>query len=234
MRIRCRGVTVRAVPEPRLLPLSTGAEARVTNGVRPATVVLANGGQAAAVAGTWSATNEWLVRRVAPRFPELGFVEVRYRVKSWRHLDSCIADAEAAIAAATADGAERLLLAGFSMGGAVCVSAAGHVQVETVVGLAPWLPDRLSLAPLAGRRLAVIHGSLDRGLPGIPGVTAESSRRAFERATRVGLAGAEYTLIRGGLHGAAVRARWGLVPLPRAERWAALLGRELATFAAAR
>ena len=44
-------------------------------------------------------------------------------------------------------------------------------RVVGVLGLAPWLPDELDLAPLRGRRLDVLHGALDRWLPGIPGVS---------------------------------------------------------------
>ena len=74
------------------------------------------------------------------------------------------------------------MLLGFSMGGAVSVRAAAHPSVVGVVGLAPWLPDQLDLTPLRGRRLDVIHGALDRWLPGIPGVSPTLSRRGFERA----------------------------------------------------
>ena len=66
--------------------LSTGAEARITGAGGPA-VVCVNGGQASSVPGTWSASIEWLVTRLAPRFPELRFAEVRYRFMSWRPLD---------------------------------------------------------------------------------------------------------------------------------------------------
>ncbi len=211
------------------LHLSSGAEAWVTNGLEPSTIIWLGGGREAEEPGTWSASNEWLVRRLAPSFPELGFVEVRYRVKSWKRLELCVEDALAAVQSALEGGAERIALVGFSMGGAVAVSAAAHPAVDAVVGLAPWLPDELPLEPLAGRRLDVIHGSLDRGLPGIPGVTAASSRRGFERARRF-TTGGDYTLIRGGFHGAAVRARWGLTPLPRARRWAELVGRTLERF----
>jgi hypothetical protein len=76
--------------------LSTGAEARVT-GSGPDTVVCVNGGQARDVEGTWSASLEWLVDRLAPRLPHLRFVEVRYRSKSWRRLDLCIDDTTAAV-----------------------------------------------------------------------------------------------------------------------------------------
>jgi pimeloyl-ACP methyl ester carboxylesterase len=186
-----------------------------------------NGGQGGEVEGTWSASLEWLVRELAPRFPALTFGEVRYRIKSWRRLDWCAEDALAAIEAVNAP---RTLLVGFSMGGAVAAQVAGHDGVAAVLGLAPWFPDRLSLTPLRGRRLRVLHGSLDRWLPGIPGVAPESSRRGFDRALAAGAEG-EYTLIPGALHGIALRAHWGVpVPLPRARTWARLAADELERF----
>jgi dienelactone hydrolase len=208
--------------------LSTGAELRVTGPLDASTaVVCVNGGQAAEAEGTWSASLEWLVQRLAPRFPELVFAEVRYRIKSWNKLDWCVEDARAAVAQI---GAQRTLLLGFSMGGAVSVRTADDPSVETVLGLAPWLPEQLSLAPLRGKRLRVLHGSLDRGLPGIPGVVPAMSRRALERARALG-AGGEYTLIRGGLHGVALRAPSGrLLALPRAPTWASLVAGELTRF----
>jgi hypothetical protein len=116
------------------------------------------------------------------------------------------------------------------MGGAVSVSCADEPSVEEVLGLAPWIPDRLSVEPLRGKRLRVLHGSLDRYLPGVPGVSPTLSRRGFDRARALGVDG-EYTLIRGGLHGVALRAPSGRpVPLPRAGRWANLVAAELARF----
>jgi len=209
--------------------LRTGAELRVTGPVdAPAAVVCVNGGQATQVEGTWSASLEWLVRRLAPRFPELAFAEVRYRIKSWNRLDWCVEDARAAVAQV---GAERTLLLGFSMGGAVSVRTADDPSVETVLGLAPWLPDQLSLEPLRGKRLRVLHGSLDRALPGIPGVAPALAKRGFDRALASDAEG-EFTLIRGGLHGVALRAPSGrLVALPRASTWASLVADELTRFA---
>lgn len=207
--------------------LPTGAEMRITGAGAPA-VVCVNGGQAAEVPGTWSATIEWLVARLAPRFPDLRFAEVRYRIKSWRRLDDCIEDARAAIAEAASS---RTLLLGFSMGGGVSVACAAEPSVEGVLGLAPWIPDRLSVAPLRGRRLRVVHGSLDRALPGVPGVSQELARRGFDRARALGADG-EFTVIPGGVHGVALRAPWGaLVPLPRAGRWLELVAGEVERFA---
>src|SRR5215207_2551101 len=106
-------------PDP--FPLASGAEARASNPGAELAVVCVNGGRAGTLPGTWSASVEWLVARLARRFTELAFVEVRYRVRSWQLLDLCVEDARAAIAAA---GARRTLLLGFSMGGAVAVRIA--------------------------------------------------------------------------------------------------------------
>jgi hypothetical protein len=73
----------------------------------------------------------------------------------------------------------------------------------------------------------VIHGLLDRPFVGIPGVSPRLSRAGFERALALGAQG-DYTLISGAVHGIAVRAPGlGLVPLPRAKRWAELVAVEL-------
>ena len=210
------------------MKLRSGAELR-SSGPADAhlAVVCVNGGQAAEVEGTWSASLEWLVSHLAPSFAELTFAEVRYRIKSWNRLDWCADDARAAIDAV---GAERTLLLGFSMGGAVAALVADEPSVETVVGLAPWFPDRVPLDTLHGRRLAVLHGSLDRPLPGIPGVSPATSRRGFERALGLGAEGT-YTIINGALHGVAIRAHWGrAIPLPRAGTWLRLVAAELRRF----
>jgi dienelactone hydrolase len=191
--------------------------------------VCVNGGQGSEVEGTWSASLEWLVQRLAPAFPGLAFAELRYRIKSWNRLDWCIADAREAVEEV---GAQRTLLLGFSMGGIVSSQIAADPSVETVVGLAPWFPERLSLEPLRGKRLRVLHGSLDRALPGIPGVSPASSRRGFDRAIALGAEG-DYTIIPGAVHGIALRAHRGRpLPLPRAGTWSRLVADELRRFQA--
>ena len=207
--------------------LATGAELRLTGSVGERAVVCVNGGQQREVEGTWSASVEWLVRQLAPRLPELAFAEVRYRVKSWRRLESCVEDARAAIYEV---GARRVALLGFSMGGAVSIAVAAEPKVEEVVGLAPWIPDELDVSTVRGKRLSVIHGSLDRWLPGIPGVSPSHSRKGFDRARERGADGS-YTLVPGGVHGIALRSPWGkLVTLPKARRWAELVEAELRRF----
>jgi dienelactone hydrolase len=210
----------------RTVPLQTGADVRLRNEQSGPTVLLVNGGTAKAVAGTWSATSELLADELAPRFPQLAFAELRYRLKSWHALDSCMDDARAAL-----DLLDRpSLLVGFSMGGAVSIGVAGHEGATAVLGLAPWIPDRLALEGLRGKRLDVLHGGWDRWLPGVPGVSPESSRSGFERARRLGVEGS-YRLIPRGLHGAAVRRRSGaLVRLPRAGAWVDGVGERLERF----
>jgi len=199
----------------RIVELESGAEARLHNEAAGAAVVFVNGGTARSLPGTWSATSELLTGELAPAFPELAFAEVRYRVKTWNALDSCMADARAALDLVS----RPSLLVGFSMGGAVSIGVAGHAAVTGVLGLAPWIPERLSLDGLRGKRLDVLHGAWDRYLPGIPGVSATSSLRGFERAQRLGIEGS-YAVIPRGLHGAAVRRGSGaIVRLPRAGAW---------------
>ena len=88
----------------------------------------------------------------------------------------------------------------------------------------------LDLAPLEGKRLDVLHGSLDRWLFGVPGASAASSRAGFERLRAGGVEGS-YTLIRGALHGIAFRGRGTLVPFPRARAWANGVAAQLEGFA---
>ena len=216
--------------------LSTGAEGRWTGSPELGAVVCVNGGTAAEVPGTWSASVEWLVRGLAARFPRLGFLEVRYRIKSWRRLESCVEDGAAAVAAAREAGAERLAVLAFSMGGAVavrlCVSETQGV-LPLVAAVNPWLPSQLELEPLAGRRLAIVHGSLDAPLPGIPGVKPSLSHAAAERARALG-ADVERRVLRGGLHAVALRNRrtGGLVALPGARGYRDFVGAELEAFCA--
>ena len=122
---------------PQLIELLTGAEARVTNPGGRKAVVCVNGGTGREVPGTWAPTLECSSTGSRPQFPELSFVEVRYRIKSWKRLTWCIDDCRAAITLAAGEGAEEIALLGFSMGGAVAIAAADHPLVTTVIGARP-------------------------------------------------------------------------------------------------
>lgn len=195
-------------------------------------VLCLNGGVKRALPGDWSTSVDWLVRALAPRHPELAFYEVRYRIRSWKHLDMCIEDARAALDAIAGPGAapERpVALLGYSMGGAVSMAVADDPAVTTFIGLAPWLPEEMGVGPLAGRRVAVIHGSID-GRPF--GVSPRQSRGGVERMRALGIE-ASYERIGGALHALALPGPGGrLIALPRARRWADLVDAELRRFQA--
>ena len=64
-----RATKVAGVSSLAVSRLPTGAELRVRGPEGADAVVCVNGGQRAHVEGTWSASLEWLVGRLAPRFP---------------------------------------------------------------------------------------------------------------------------------------------------------------------
>ena len=168
--------------------LPTGAEARWTGTPGPRAVDLRERRhRRRACRARGARRSSGSCERLAADGPPLPFLEVRYRIKSWRRLPLCIEDARAAIEVARAAGAEEIALLGFSMGGAVSVHVADDPAVSTVIALAPWLYPELDVSPLDGRRFAVLHGSLDRGLPGVPGVRPELSLRGYERAKARGV-----------------------------------------------
>jgi dienelactone hydrolase len=227
----------------REIDLPGGAAVRVRGGsgagsIGAPSLLLFGGSTHRDGAGTWSATGEWLARRIAREHPDWAVAEVRYRFGSWRRLVAAAEDGHAALRALDAMDRPVDALVGFSLGGRVAVALAGADSVRTVVGLAAWLPDGVDLRPLIGRRLHLAHGTLDRALPGVPGVSPRISRGAAARAEALGVP-TELTMIAGGVHGVAARGRWsGLVPLPRAGRWArvvmdAVAGDELPAAAAA-
>ena len=195
-------------------------------------VVCLGGGTGAVKPGEFNSGFRWLIGHLTKRHPDVAFHEVRYRIRSWKRLDMCVEDAVAALDAIADPSGRPTLLVGYSMGGAVAVSAADHPSVGTVVGLAPWIPDKVDVARLVGRRFAVLHGTLDGGFLGLPGVTPSSSRAGYERALAAGVE-ATYTLIRGGTHAIAFPGPGGLlIPAPRARTWLRLVDEQVTRFQA--
>lgn len=192
-------------------------------------VLCLNGGVRRTLPGDWSTSVDWLVGRLAPEHPGLAFYEVRYRIRSWTRLEMCIEDAAAALDAVAADGAPRVALLGYSMGGAVSLGVGAGAAVTTFIGLAPWLPSEMGVESMAGRRVVVLHGSID-GRPF--GVSPRQSLRGVERMRALGI-DAAYHLIPGGLHALALPGPGGgFVALPRAGEWERLVGVEVGRFQA--
>ena len=178
-------------------------------------VVCVNGGTSAEMPGTWSASVEWLVRRLSAPLP-------RPRLPRGALPDQVVAAARAlrrgrARPRSTRPGRaglQELALLGFSMGGAVAVRNAAAAGVELVAGVNPWLPPQLELETLRGRRLAIAHGALDAPLPLIPGVKPSMSLAAAERARALGVE-VEREVVSRGFHAVALRRRdGGMLALP--------------------
>ncbi|MFD5699149.1 alpha/beta hydrolase [Streptomyces lasiicapitis] len=94
---------------------------------------------------------------------------VHYRVGGWNGAEAQLArDAEwAADEVVRRYGDVPVCLAGIDMGGRAALRAAGHSAVNSVVALAPWLPEDDVAAPpepvkqLVGRQVLVVHGTND-------------------------------------------------------------------------
>jgi pimeloyl-ACP methyl ester carboxylesterase len=81
-------------------------------------------------------------------------------------------------------GGVPVVLLGHSMGGRAALRMGGDRSVRAVAAFAPWLPDGEPAGQLAGRRVLIAHGSLDR---------VTSPRASHGYALQAGAAGAEVT-----------------------------------------
>ncbi|GHE13050.1 alpha/beta hydrolase [Streptomyces alanosinicus] len=94
---------------------------------------------------------------------------VRYRYRGWNGSEAHLAaDAEwAADEVVRRYGDVPVCLVGVDMGGRAALRAGGHEAVNSVVALAPWLPEDDVAVPaepvrqLAGRRVLIVHGTND-------------------------------------------------------------------------
>jgi len=95
---------------------------------------------------------------------------VRYRCRGWNAADAQLA-ADAAWAAdevVRRYGDVPVCLVGHGMGGRAALRAGGHEAVNSVLAIAPWLPESTSGTPdpepvkhLLGRRVLLVHGTND-------------------------------------------------------------------------
>ncbi|WP_353944384.1 alpha/beta hydrolase [Streptomyces sp. HUAS MG91] len=113
-----------------------------------------------------------LARRLTRAGREQGLVThaVHYRYRGWNGPQAELArDAEwAAEEVVRRYGDVPICLAGLDMGGRAALHAGGHEAVNSVLALAPWLPEDDVAAPpepvkqLAGRSVLIVHGTDDR------------------------------------------------------------------------
>ena len=102
-------------------------------------------------------------RDIAKRLPDAAVARLQYRVRGWNGDGAdALADVDHALGELTGRfGAVPVVLLGHSMGGRAAVRAAGAANVRGVVALAPWLPEGEPVDQLAGRALAILHGTRD-------------------------------------------------------------------------
>ncbi|HEU5271317.1 MAG TPA: alpha/beta fold hydrolase [Jatrophihabitans sp.] len=132
----------------------------------------------------------------------LAVLRLRFGVRGWNGtMMSPVADASWALAQLAERYPDRPIgLVGHSMGGRTALRAAGHRQVRSVVGLAPWLPPGEPADQLAGRRVLLAHGDHDRM------TSAAATGRFTEQLRAAGIA-ASYVTVRGEGHAMLRRAK---------------------------
>jgi dienelactone hydrolase len=117
-------------------------------------------------------------RALAGLGDDIAVAQLRYRIRGWNGSGAdALADVGFALRAVDARyGNVPMVLVGHSMGGRAALRSAGHPTVRGVVALAPWLPGTEPVTQLAGRDLAVLHGTRD--LTTSPRASARFAARA--------------------------------------------------------
>lgn len=136
-----------------------------------------------------------LGRRLAQDGREEGLAAhvVHYRRRGWNGAQAELARdaAWAADEIVRLYGDVSICLVGRDMGGRAALRASGHDAVNSVLALAPWLPeDDVAAAPepvkqLAGRRVLIVHGTTDeRTDPELSFRLAERAKKANREVCR--------------------------------------------------
>jgi len=125
--------------------------------------------------------------------------QVRYRVRGWNGAErSPVPDTLWALDQLAARFPDvPVALVGHSMGGRAAMYAAAHDSVRSVVGLAPWIEPGDPVAPVAGRRVLIVHGDGDRMTdPRASASFARSAVRSAESVTFVRVEGERHAMLR--------------------------------------
>ncbi|KUN81513.1 hypothetical protein AQJ66_24265 [Streptomyces bungoensis] len=124
---------------------------------------------------------------------------LRYRYRGWNGEEASTAvDTEWALGElARRYGDVPVTLVGNSLGGRAAFWAAGHANVVSVAGVAPWLPGSDSVEQLAGRKVLILHGDRDRSeaTPTMSLAYAERARQVTD-VCRFEVVGGSHTLLR--------------------------------------
>jgi dienelactone hydrolase len=151
---------------------TVGSDPETVSGV----VLLLPGGEEVSGRRPTALQTAGLVRALGRRLARAGRAEglaahpVHYRFRGWNGSEAHLARdaAWAAEEVVRRYGDVPVCLAGIGMGGRAALHAGGHEAVNSVVAIAPWLPEDDVAAPpepvkqLVGRRVLIVHGTNDR------------------------------------------------------------------------
>ncbi|MGI8679212.1 MAG: alpha/beta fold hydrolase [Jatrophihabitans sp.] len=132
----------------------------------------------------------------------LAVARLQYLVRGWNgSIRSPVADVTWALDQLAEQYPDApVALVGHSMGGRAAMYAAGHASVRAVVGLAPWIEPGDPFAQLAGRRVLIAHGDLDR-------MTSSPASAAYARDAARVAASVSYVAIHSERHAMLRRAQ---------------------------
>ena len=194
--------SVDALPEPRLTVLAAAGPTR-------AVVLVLPGGRANSMEPA-SATQLPALRmrpfarglHRAGRQAGLAAWTLTYRYRGWNGPQaSPLADVGWALdEVRRRHGDVPVELLGHSMGGRAALRAAGDPSVRAVLALAPWLPDDDPVSQLAGRRILIAHGTLDR-------ITSPAASRAYADRARAVTGQVSWVAVAGDRHAMLARYR---------------------------
>jgi predicted esterase len=171
-----------------------------------AAVLLLHGGRANSTAPT--ADRQLAVLRMVPIAHHLASTgsasglavwRLRFRYRGWNKTGAdAVQDARWAIRELRErHGNVPIVLVGHSMGGRTALRVAGEEGVTAVIGLAPWLVPGEPQEQLAGDRLLVVHGTMDKTTsPRASRQFVEQVRPITTEAGWIGLNGSGHGLLR--------------------------------------
>jgi alpha-beta hydrolase superfamily lysophospholipase len=127
-------------------------------------------------------------------------VSLQFAVRGWNGEEaSPVADARWALDRIRERAGGPVVVIGHSMGGRTAMRVGGEPDVRGVVGLAPWLPPGEPVQQLAGRRILIGHGTLDR-------ITSPIDSQRFLQRARDVAESVEYVPVPGEGHALLLRA----------------------------
>jgi pimeloyl-ACP methyl ester carboxylesterase len=132
----------------------------------------------------------------------LAVARVRYALRGWNGTAQApVADARWALdELSRRHPRARVAIVGHSMGGRTALYVADHPSVHAVVALAPWIEQGDPVAQLAGRRILLAHGALDR-------ITSPAASATYARDAAGVAASVTYVRVRAERHAMLRRAR---------------------------